>query len=123
MDYEQPSGTSYYRLKQFDYDGQNETFNTVAIDNSIGSEFKLNALFPNPANASITVNFQASELGAHFIFINDAQGNEIFKATIATLKGDNKFVLPTQNYASGTYFVRIVSPKKESISSQIVVQH
>ena len=123
VDYEQPNGTSYYQLKQFDYDGQNETFNTVAIDNSIGSEFKMNALFPNPANASITVNFQASELGAHFIFINDAQGNEIFTATIATLQGDNKFVLPTQNYASGTYFVRIVSPKQETISSQIVVQH
>jgi len=123
VDYEQPSGTSYYRLKQFDYDGQNETFNTVAIDNNSSSEFKMNALFPNPANASVTVNFQASELGSHFIFINDAQGNEVFAATIATLQGDNKFQLPTQNYASGTYFVRIVSPKKESISSQIVVQH
>jgi len=123
VDYEQPNGTSYYRLKQFDYDGQNETFNIIAIDNNSSSEFKMNALFPNPANASITVNFQSKESGSHFIFINDAQGNEIFTATIATLQGENKFQLPTQNYASGTYFVRIVSPKKESISSQIVVQH
>jgi len=59
----------------------------------------------------------------YIIFINDAQDNEVFAAMIATLQGDNKFQLPTQNYASGTYFVRIVSPKKESISSQIVVQH
>ena len=122
VDYEQPSGTNYYQLKQFDYDGQNETFNIVAIANT-SSEFKMNALFPNPANASITVNFQSTESGSHFIFINDAQGNEIFTATIATLQGDNKFILPTQNYASGTYFVRIVSPKKEGISSQIVVQY
>ncbi len=122
MDYEQPSGTSYYRLKQYDYDGQNEMFNIVAVDNN-SREFKMNALFPNPANSSITVNFQANELGSHFIFINDAQGNEIFTATIATLQGDNKFQLPTQNYSSGTYFVRIVSPKKQSITSQIAVQH
>ncbi|MCX6182410.1 MAG: autotransporter-associated beta strand repeat-containing protein [Bacteroidetes bacterium] len=122
VDYEQPSGTSYYRLKQYDYDGQNETFNIVAIDNN-SSEFKMNALFPNPTSASMTVNFQSGEAGSHFIFINDAQGNEVFAAMIATLQGENLFVLPTQNYASGTYFVRIVSPKKETISSQIVVQH
>ncbi|MCX6181391.1 MAG: autotransporter-associated beta strand repeat-containing protein [Bacteroidetes bacterium] len=124
VDYEQPSGTSYYRLKQYDYDGQNETFNIVAIDNNeSSSEFKMNALFPNPTSASMTVNFQSAESGSHFIFINDAQGNEVFAAMIATLQGENQFVLPTQNYASGTYFVRIVSPKKETISSQIVVQH
>ncbi len=123
VDYEQPSGTSYYRLKQYDYDGQNETFNIVAIDNDSSNEFKMNALFPNPANASMTVNFHSRESGSHFIFINDAQGNEVFAAMIASLQGENQFSLPTQNYASGTYFVRIVSPKKETISSQIVVQH
>ncbi len=123
VDYEQPSGTSYYRLKQYDYDGQNETFNIVAIDNDSSNEFEMNALFPNPTSAAMTVNFHSSESGSHFIFINDAQGKEVFAAMIASLQGQNKFSLPTQNYASGTYFVRIVSPKKETISSQIVLQH
>lgn len=122
VDYEQLPGINYYRLAQFDYDGKNETFNIVAIDNN-GAAFKLNSLFPNPATSSMTVNFQSKEAKPHSIFICDAQGNEVFKAMIATLQGENQFTLPTQNYASGTYFVRISSAKNESVSSTIVVQH
>ena len=95
VDYEQLPGINYYRLAQFDYDGKNETFNIVAIDNN-GAAFKLNSLFPNPATSSMTVNFQSKEAKPHSIFICDAQGNEVFKAMIATLQGENQFTLPTK---------------------------
>ncbi|MFM7023181.1 MAG: autotransporter-associated beta strand repeat-containing protein [Flavobacteriales bacterium] len=122
VDYEQTNGISYYQLKQYDYDGSHETFNTVAIDNNVMG-FKINSLFPNPTSNHMTVNFQSCESGAHYLFINDAQGNEVYSAMIATFKGDNQFQLPTQNYSSGIYYVRLVSPKGDSVSSQIVVQH
>ena len=122
VDYEQLNGLTYYQLKQYDYDGANEVFNIVAIDNS-SSEFKMNALFPNPANNSLAVNFQSKESAAHFMCINDARGNEVYSATIAAMRGENQFNVPTQNLSNGIYFVRIVSQKNEKISVQIVVQH
>ncbi|MCX6180345.1 MAG: T9SS type A sorting domain-containing protein [Bacteroidetes bacterium] len=122
LDYEQFEGTSYYQLKQYDNDGQHETFNIVAINNS-SSEFKINALFPNPSSNYVSVNFQSSEAGAHFIYINDAQGKEVFAAMIASLKGENKFQLSTSTFDSGTYFVRIVNPNMQSTNNQLVIQH
>ncbi|MFM7023286.1 MAG: T9SS type A sorting domain-containing protein [Flavobacteriales bacterium] len=121
VDHEQNDGTSYYQLKQFDYDGKYETFNVVAIDNNSG-EFNMNALFPNPTSASMTVNFQSEEAAAHFLFINDAQGNEVYSAKVAALKGENQFQLATQNFSDGIYFVRIVSPRGETVSRQVIVQ-
>ncbi|MCX6180757.1 MAG: right-handed parallel beta-helix repeat-containing protein [Bacteroidetes bacterium] len=122
VDHEPLNGMNYYQLKQFDYDGANETFDIVAINNS-ESGFKMNAIFPNPIANLMTVNFQAEESGAHFIFIDDVQGNEVYSAMIAALKGENNFQLFTTQYSSGNYFLRIVNHKQETIFSQIVVQH
>jgi len=122
VDYAPLNGMNYYKLAQYDFDGANETFNTIAINHG-QNEFKLISLYPNPVSSYITMNFQASTPGMYFLNILDDQGKELYSAIIAGMVGENQFNLSTGSYSSGNYFLRVVSPKNETITNKVVVQH
>jgi len=73
-------GTSYYRLKQTDYDGKSETFNPVSVQvenkYTIGLKIK-----PNPAIDYIELEIPYTDhpLINHDIKIFDTKGNTVYK--------------------------------------------
>jgi len=100
-------GTTYYRLKQTDYNGKAVTFKSIAvICSDVSSSFNV---FPNPNTGNeINLSFMANNSGDNFIVnISDITGREVFEKTlIADNKGLNSFIInPELNLKRGIYFL------------------
>lgn len=75
-------GTSYYRLVQFDYNGDSKTYNWKSVvynrSNSISESFKLN-IFPNPAiQSEMTVELVVENPGKFNLEVYSVVGERIF---------------------------------------------
>ena len=101
-------GTSYYMLKQIDYDGtfSHSKMETVTIKVSVenGIQFQV---FPNPfaEELNLTVTTELATTAA--LQLVDLQGRVVHTGTITVKPGINKFTLPVQNVSPGIYMVRI----------------
>lgn len=120
-------GNSYYRLKQTDFDGKNETFDMVAVyyEKKPGEGCVLK-VFPNPCVPVCTValtdciHTDDPEINVELI---DAAGNKVFsKIPYRDDKGSFNFQIDTQNNLTpGVYIVRGIN-KKESYSHKMLVK-
>ncbi len=100
-------GTSYYRLKQTDYDGKFKYFNWVAVD--FNEKFSF-SLYPNPVNAN--ENFVLNMVGSDdnqsvLVVVYDAMGAEHFSKVIILEKDKKRAftINPSHRLAAGVYIV------------------
>ncbi len=104
-------GTSYYRLKQTDFDGRFKYFKMVAVNFNKSSDFSF-GIFPNPNNGNL-LNVSVESKGKEnvLIVIKDITGKELYSKVIVTENsGNNICSLDLQNRLSaGTYFVTATS--------------
>lgn len=101
---ESPSGfENYYRLKQVDYDGQFEYFNTIMVLNAGSSGIKI---YPNPTSANSTIIVQ----------VNNSLEQELVSVELTDISGrilqeklgyDNSFEISTAHLTKGTFLVRV----------------
>lgn len=112
VDYKPMSGTSYYRLRQINFEGKN-TFSNVERVNlrareSVASSVNLQRVGPNPFNSMVTAEYYAESNGDVAIEILSKEGKSIFKTYQYSLKGYNTF---TYNKGSslkpGEYMIRL----------------
>jgi hypothetical protein len=69
-------------------------------------------LFPNPADATIILQFVAIEAGAVDIVVFNADGREVYAAKYTTVKGINNLTLEIGELMHGMYFVRMQSEER-----------
>jgi len=105
MDYEPYSGTSYYRLKQVDYDGTT-SYSSIEIVNFEGVE--IITLFPNPSSGEVNITVKSSETGPIIFTVHDALGKIIKSEQFQINEGNNQ-IGSFINGANGKYFVSIVT--------------
>ncbi|MBI2269376.1 MAG: T9SS type A sorting domain-containing protein [Bacteroidetes bacterium] len=120
-------GNSYYRLKQTDFDGKNETFEMVAVyyEKQPGGGCILK-VFPNPCAGQCTValtdciSAEDPEINVELI---DAAGNKVYsKIPYRDDKGSFNFQIDTENNLTpGVYIVRGIN-KKESYAQKLLVK-
>ena len=120
-------GTSYYRLKQTDYDGKFEYFQIVAVDyqkqEGGGCVLKV---YPNPCMGQCNIdladcdNKESSEIDVELV---DAVGNRVFsKVPYRDEKGSFSFSIDTENNLKpGIYIVRGVS-KNETYNQKVIIK-
>jgi len=100
-------GTSYYRLKQVDFDGP---FTYSAIQSLNNAQVVLTAddvnVFPNPATTEINVAVQIKKEGDQEIQIIDLSGRMVYSQIQSFYEGQNQFKLPLDNLPTGFYFVK-----------------
>lgn len=98
-------GTSYYRLKQTDYNGQSETFHPVSVqvEDKYTIELKIN---PNPTMDYIEIEIPYNEYPSvnHNIKIFDTKGNVVYKKYFIG-RFDN-FVIDVKSLTPGYYILR-----------------
>jgi hypothetical protein len=101
------TGRSYYRLKQIDYDGKEETFKPITIN--IESTVEIN-LSPNPAEGAISFRSNEMLYGITTITIVNAIGKIMYEETF-----DNKFntlKIDLEDYAKGFYLLNLKNNQK-----------
>jgi len=96
-------GTSYYRLKQTDYDGQFAYSQLVAV-NVIGA-FENVAIFPNPILGVGYLSFSAAANSTTTVWIYDISGRKVWSKDYGTNKGANQLTLETNELSQGMYFL------------------
>ena len=102
------SGTYYYRLKQYDLNGNFEFSKTIEVDLRIIKDFVLEQNYPNPFNPSTTIGYELPKESDVMIKVYDILGNEI--ATLVNGKkpaGVHEVNFDGSNLGSGMYIYRM----------------
>jgi len=107
---EQPfSGTSYYRLRQTDFNGAFEVFRPAML-NFDGSmvEFKINTVGPNPFINDLLVRISSpSEMNVEVIIYNSV-GNISYRQNNSLNTGSNEFEIHIdRDLPPGIYFLKV----------------
>ena len=105
LDESPTQGTSYYRIKQTDFDGKQSYSAIRAIDYMPVSN-KI-TVFPNPANSRIIIKGPEKEL-LHFI-IYDALGRNVTNEIEQKSKSKNQRIVDLSNLQNGLYFIKFQS--------------
>ena len=121
-------GTSYYRLRQTDYDGQSEAFDWIAV--SVAPEpaveqatLSIDRVFPNPFSTSCTLTYTLSRPGPVEVQVVDMQGTLLLSQTTPGYIGKNQYTLENvTNLRPGTYLLRITQNNTVSPVQRVLKQ-
>ncbi len=114
--------TTYYRLKQTDYNGHSETFTptAVACGDDIPFSVKVN---PNPVTGNtICLNINGAENENVTILLSDITGRQLYSNTFS--ENTNSYIeviRPGKELTEGIYFIA-ATMKDNFISRKIIIQ-
>jgi hypothetical protein len=101
-------GLAYYRIIQFDFNGDNNPSKTITLTrNSNALDFT--KIYPVPAHDDVTITFEADNYTAAQLMVYDVAGRLVEQQTIITRKGLNNQTIDLSNYTNGVYFVSVVT--------------
>ena len=95
------TGRSFYRLRQTDYDGQEETFEAASLQNGIAARL---AAYPNPASTNVSVIWSGE--GNGILRVLDLSGNVQVERILDGTLG-NREEIDLSDFAAGVYLVQI----------------
>ncbi len=100
----------FYRLQQFDYDGQISYRETI----SVMTEVKALALkvYPGPEDDKIYFEFYAAGDSEIRFTVSDMPGHTLLSETAGGARGNNNFSLSTRSLSPGMYLLEVSSPAK-----------
>jgi hypothetical protein len=95
--------STYYRLRQTDYNGQSTTAPLILAENCGTANDYIDAF---ASGSGIHVNIEGP--AQHYtIAVLDAQGKLVMDENVSGVSGSNQFLLQTQQLATGVYLVRV----------------
>ena len=115
------SGKYFYRLKQTDFSGKFEYSQTVEVDWSPFTTYKLEQNYPNPFNPTTTIGFGITERGNVKLSVLNILGEEI-KILLNEEKDAGYYSIDFNgnDLSSGVYFYRIQAVPSSS-SGQVFI--
>lgn len=112
---ESPWSLTYYRLTQYDNDGQYETFD-IKAKCCCSRDYIGMTVYPNPFTQDVYVKFSSTIAD---IYVTDVVGKIVYTKHIADNSGI-EYSLPLQTLAQGTYFVNVHLPDGQWLSEKII---
>ena len=105
-------GTSYYRLKQTDFDGSFSYSDIRAVQINVDNNGHF-TVYPNPMNDFLNITSHGTLKGKTIIEIYDAIGNLKYYQKLELEQQLNTFVIDeVSNLIAGNYFLVIQTPKE-----------
>ncbi|MBI3233006.1 MAG: T9SS type A sorting domain-containing protein [Bacteroidetes bacterium] len=106
--------TLYYRLKQYDWSGQEDWSDIASI--YLKRQSLTTTAFPNPVTDKINLAITSeSELEPTKIILMDVSGRVLFAITKELAKGSNLIEVSTEHLPSGLYIIRIESATETQV--------
>ena len=114
-------GINYYRLKQTDFNGLEESFNVVST-NCIGNNVPNMAIYPNPAGENITINLNIEvEDDESFVAFYDL-GGKLIKKVKCEKQANQLMHIDVNELESGCYIVRLFNHNDFSQNVRFIKQ-
>jgi len=114
------SGTSYYRLKQTDFDGRSETFSPVAL--ICGGYFDGQGIsyYPNPFTSEIQADLSNVNFENALIRVYDMLGNKVFEKKLTSADAENQTIkLNLEDLKVGIYTVEFKSESFTNVAKVV----
>ncbi|MCB9188415.1 MAG: T9SS type A sorting domain-containing protein [Flavobacteriales bacterium] len=122
FDSEPMYGKSFYRLVQYDYNGDYEIFNAVPVENLEGGLVAFD-IFPNPTTQdNINLSFKGFEGKEFLVVLRDISGKEYY-SKVEIVNTDSEIIAysPDVTLPKGVYLVT-ASSQNELYSQKIIIQ-
>lgn len=105
------AGTSYYRLKQQDFDGTTSYHQVVAVKTEGNTQPFITVVSaqPNPFRDRTAINFRLQADAQVILTLVDQMGNTVQTAEINGLAGDNAYSFAGDQLSEGIYFLHMTS--------------
>ena len=113
------SGTSYYRLKQTDFDGKFSYSPIVAIRLKEKDAFDLKAV--SAEASSLALMLQDPKGGVRSLTVSSMDGKIVTQANLETQRGINRYLIPGIYLKGGIYTLTVQTD--DEISSLKFIQH
>jgi hypothetical protein len=118
-------GLSYYRLTQVDFDGEQETFNVIPVENDIKGEGIMN-IYPNLVNKGECINLSFESFHKNkqeiLVVLRDIRGCEAYSIIEFVDCDDGLIVIDIPHHlTSGTYLV-VASSENLLYSKKIIIR-
>ncbi len=113
------SEITYYRLKQTDYDGTSEIFNTIAVRKI---QIQQQRMWCYTENANVEINYETTRDEDIHLTVFDSQGKTIDHQKLHASPGINTYLWSFSNRSSGNglLFIRIIDQTLQVHHSKII---
>ncbi len=114
MDRTAPSGVSYYRLRQVDFNGTTTTTHVVALQRG-ESGFEIVQVYPNPTRAELNILFTSSAVENIEVTIYSSNGQQMLQSIYENQAGSNSILVDVNAYPTGVYLISLHDGSKTEI--------
>lgn len=100
------NGLTYYRLRQVDYNGEEEIYGPISVSCE-GNENSM-TVYPNPNSGSFTIEIASTEMYNNAqLFLTDLTGKVITSQTVNVANGTTQILINDLDLKMGTYLVTL----------------
>lgn len=109
IDTEVRNGLVYYRLEQFDFNG-NSQYSEVLTMNRESSKIGLQSIYPNPTKSEFIVEFNSKDIqGDIYVSLLSIDGKELRQKRQVDNKGITKMMFDISEFEKGVYLIKLHS--------------
>ncbi|MFD1628768.1 T9SS type A sorting domain-containing protein [Pseudopedobacter beijingensis] len=106
-------GTTYYQLRQVDFNGDSELSNIISVDNGLLTS-DLQAFVT--ADGQVVVIYQADRVSPAQLSLYDISGRRIINHLVQLQKGNNQIRIPVNLVNRGGYIIKIKAGETEFVT-------